>query len=300
MASFDSVRKVLRPESMAAAVRILRSAIAPRINLAAAFTAAGLIAKYKELIAEITWRDISSGHARQSLGTYWVFAHPIVVVLVYLFIFGFVLGSRINKVGDFPGDYPSYILIGLVPWLVMQSALTRATGALVNNANLVKQVVFPIETLPIAGTLAAFVPYVPAFGLVLAYKGFFAGGLGWTIVLMPLVLLIHGATALGLSFALAATTAFLRDFRELVAVFCVLAMYFTPAIYLPDWVPVAFRPLLYLNPFSYLTWVYQDMLFYGHILHPIAWLVAAILATGSLGLGFRLFEKLKPYYGNVL
>ena len=64
--------------------------------------------------------------------------------------------------------------------------------------------------------------------------------------------------------------------------------------------PRALQPIIYLNPFSYLVWVYQDVLFFGTIRHPYAWVVTALWALLALGLGYRTFERLKPYYGNVL
>jgi lipopolysaccharide transport system permease protein len=73
-----------------------------------------------------------------------------------------------------------------------------------------------------------------------------------------------------------------------------------PTVYLPDWMPRILQPVIYLNPFSYVIWVYQDVLFFGTFRHPYAWLVTLVFALLALGLGYRTFEKLKPYYGNVL
>lgn len=283
-----------------ATFRALWVGLSPRSNAAAVFTSIRHAYQTRELLVEMTRREMAAGHAGHGLGMLWVFIHPLIIVLVYLLIIGFVIGGRLDTGGSFPGDYPSYMLIGLVPWLMLQAAIVRATNALVGNAGLVKQVVFPIEVLPVAAAAAASIPYVPALVLVLAYKGMLAGGFGWTTLLLPVAFLLHVMTVAGLAFVLSGLTAFLRDLREMVSVFCVIAMYLTPAIYVPDWVPAPLRPLIYLNPFSYLTWVYQDVLFFGSILHPFAWLVAALLAFASLGLGYRLFERLKPYYGNVL
>ncbi len=55
-----------------------------------------------------------------------------------------------------------------------------------------------------------------------------------------------------------------------------------------------------LNPFSYVAWVYQDVIFYGRFAHPWAWIVLAIFSLASLSLGFRLFRILRPSFGDVL
>jgi lipopolysaccharide transport system permease protein len=274
--------------------------LSPRQNIACIAEVLRHVASMRDLLTELIRREINSPHAGHGLGPAWAYIHPIVIVLVYLYVIGFVIGSKIDASANFPGDYPSYILVGLVPWLMTQNALVRTTGALTANSNLVKQVVFPIEILPVAAFASASIPYLPALTLVLCYQLYVSGGLPATTLLLPAVFAMHIALGVGLGFALSALSVFVRDLREIVSVFCVVAMYVTPAIYLPEWVPAKIRPILYLNPFSYVTWCYQDAIFFGAIKHPVAWVVFAALAFISLALGYRLFRELKPFYGNVL
>jgi lipopolysaccharide transport system permease protein len=273
--------------------------LSPVRNLRALWSTFQQIYRYRELLREMVRRDLSATHARHGFGGIWVYLHPLVIVGTYLLVFGFVLGSKITVTGEFPGDYPGYILAGLVPWLMMQAAIVRGPSALISSANLVKQVVFPIEILPIASVIAATIPHLPSLGLVMIYK-LLVGGLGWIVVLLPAVFMVHFILAVGLSFALAAITPFFRDLRDIVIVFTSVVMYLMPTVYLPDWMPPVLRPIIYLNPFSYVVWVYQDVLFFGTVRHPSAWLVMLAFALLALGLGYRSFEKLKPYYGNAL
>jgi lipopolysaccharide transport system permease protein len=284
---------------MLSAGRWMRVGLSPYRNSQALWVTLNQIVRYRELLREMVDRDLSASHARHGLGGLWVYVHPLVVVATYLLIFGFVLGNRLVASGDFPGDFPAYIMAGLVPWLMMQAALVRGPGALIGSANLVKQVVFPIEVLPIAAAIAATIPHLPALALIIVYKAV-VGGLSWTLFLLPAVLVVHAILAIGMSFALAAITPFFRDLREIVTVFTSIAMYLMPTVYLPDWMPSVLRPLIYSNPFSYVVWVYQDVLFFGEFRHPYAWVVFLLFALLSLGLGYRTFEKLKPYYGNAL
>lgn len=275
------------------------SGLSPYRNTQALGKTFGQVYRYRELLKEMVQRDLSVSHARHGFGGVWVYVHPLVIVGTYLLVFGFVLGNKIAITGEFPGDYPGYVLAGLVPWLIMQGAIVRAPNALIASANLVKQVVFPIEVLPVAGVIAATIPHLPSLVLVMVYK-LFVGGLGWISILLPVVFAIHFVLAVGLSFALAAITPFFRDLREIVTVFTSIVMYMMPTVYLPDWMPRVLQPIIYLNPFSYLVWVYQDVLFFGAFRHPYAWLVTLLFAVLALGLGYRTFEKLKPYYGNAL
>jgi lipopolysaccharide transport system permease protein len=282
------------------ATRWARSGLSPDRNVRALWITFKQILQYQELLRAMVNRELSASHARHGFGGVWVYVHPLVVVATYLLIFGFVLGNRLMAGGEFPGDFPAYILAGLVPWLMMQAAIVNGPGALISSANLVKQVVFPIEVLPIASTIAATIPYLPALALVIVYKSFVGGGPSWILLFLPAVLVVHAVLAFGLSFALSAITPFFRDLREIVAVFTSIAMYLMPTVYLPDWMPRVLRPMIYSNPFSYVVWVYQDVLFFGEFRHPYAWVIMFLLAFLSLGIGYRTFEKLKPYYGNAL
>ncbi len=261
---------------------------------------ARVISRNRGLVREMVLRDIKGGHAGHGLGSMWVYAQPIVVVATFMLIFGVVIGSRMAVTETFPGDYTSYILVGLTPWLLMSNALGRATNAFSSNSNLVKQVVFPVEVLPVATVVACFLIYVPTFALMLGYRTFLGGGLSWLALALPLVLGLHALLCIGLTLLLSVTTPFLRDIRELVTIYLSVSMYFTPAIYLPDWVPAKVRPILYFNPFSYAVWVYQDTLFFGEIRHGFAWVVFAAMSIGAFLAGLVIFRRVKPYLGNVL
>lgn len=259
-----------------------------------------LIGRNLPLIREMALRDIKGGHAGHGLGSLWIYIQPIVVIGTYMLIFGVVIGSKMTAAASFSGDYTSYILVGLTPWLLMSNALGRATSAFSSNSNLVKQVVFPIETLPVATIVACFIIYMPTFALMITYRLVSGGGLGWFALALPIVFALHALLCLGLTLLLSVTTPFFRDIREFVTIYMSVSMYFTPAIYLPDWVPSMLRPVLYLNPFSYIVWVYQDTLFFGEIRHGFAWIVFALMAIAAFFAGLLVFRRVKPYLGNVL
>jgi lipopolysaccharide transport system permease protein len=254
----------------------------------------------RDLLREMISRDLRASHAGHAFGVFWVYAHPVVVIGTYMLVFGLVLGSRLNVTEQFPGDYTSYILAGLVPWMLTSYLLARGPTVFLTNANLVKQVVFPIEVLLVSTVVVGFVTYSPTFALMLAYKLYVSWMSTTSLVLMPVAICLHFLLAVGIVMALAVLTPFLKDVKELVTVYSSISMYFTPAIYLPSWVPHQLRPLLYLNPFSYVVWVYQDAFFFGALLHPFAWAVVILMTVALFVASFALFRKLKPFLGNVI
>ena len=82
-----------------------------------------VVVRNRALVRELVMRDLKGGHAGHGLGSLWIYIQPLVVVATYILIFGLVLGARIAPTASFPGDYTSYVLTGLVPWLIMHVAM---------------------------------------------------------------------------------------------------------------------------------------------------------------------------------
>lgn len=286
--------------AMTTATRSFGALFAPQANFQALRDGLSLLWRHRALCKEMVRRDISGQFMGQALGKFWIIGHPLILYVVYLFIFTVVFKTRLQSSLEMPRDYATYILAGLAPWLASQQALVRAPTALIAQANLVKQVVFPIEVLPLAAVVASGIPLLIGLAVIVLRSLFVTGDLPWTALLLPLVLTIHAAFLLGLSYLLAAITPFFRDVKDMMAAIIVVGVYLVPAFYLPQWIPAALQPFLYANPFSYIVWMYQDTLYYGELRHPFAWVISAALAVVALALGLRTFRKLKPYVANVL
>lgn len=122
----------------------------------------------RRLVWQMAKREVRDRYAGQALGTVWAVAHPILLMGLYLFLFTFVFPSRM-PFGGGQGGAVTYILAGLIPWMTFADAMARGTGAIVNEAGLVKQVVFPVEILPVKSVLAAALPQGIATLVLLVY-----------------------------------------------------------------------------------------------------------------------------------
>jgi lipopolysaccharide transport system permease protein len=245
-------------------------------------------------------REVSDRYSGQVLGVVWAVGHPLLVMAVYLFVFNFVFRTRIGGTRELPLDYTVYLLSGVIPWITIQEALARTTVSVSSQATLVKQAVFPSEVLPLKSVLSSLLPQAVSTVVLVLYVVATHGGVPPTYALWPLLVVLQVIFTAGLGLLLAGVGVFMRDLKDLVQVFSLIGVYLLPVFYLPSMVPELFRPLLYLNPFSYVVWCYQDALYFGRIDHPEAWVVFAILAPATLYAGVRLFDRLKTLFANVL
>jgi len=259
-----------------------------------------ILVRRRELTLEMAKREVTERYRGQVLGTVWTILHPLILILVYIFLFVLVFRIRIGGTREMPLDYTTYILAGLIPWLTIQDVLAKSAQAILSSRNLVKQIVFPVEVLPAKTVIASMTTFVISLVILLVYVIATQPRLFWTYALLPVLAVLLFLILIGISFFLATVGVFLRDVKDFVQVFNFVGFFLIPMFYLPAQVPGPLRPILYINPFSYVIWCFQDALYFGAIRHPWAWAVMAVMALLLPAAGYRFFNRLRNMFGNVL
>jgi lipopolysaccharide transport system permease protein len=278
----------------------MSSALSLSANIQAFIELFNVFRSRGRLIFELTKREIFDRYAGQVFGVFWSIVHPLIITLLYVFIFGFVFQARMGGTLDTPLNYASYMLAGIIPWLVFQEVLNKSSTLIVSNANIVKQVIFPIEVLPIKNVLASLVTEAIFFVLLIIYVLSTNHKLPWTYVLIPILVVFQVFALVGVSYLFSSVGVYFRDLKDFVQIFVAVAFFILPVLYLPESIPASVRPILYLNPISYMIWAYQDALYFGSFAHPWAWVVFGLGSLIMFVFGYRVFRKLQVMFGNVL
>ncbi|RME03099.1 MAG: hypothetical protein D6805_07705 [Planctomycetota bacterium] len=258
------------------------------------------LVKNPSLTVEMARREISERYAGQVLGVFWALGHPLILMSVYVFIFTFVFKVKVGGSREFPLDYTVYLLSGIIPWLAVQDAMNRVTCAVVDNANLVKQLIIPQEVLPAKVIFSVLFTQMISTCVLVGYVLLRYGYVHSTYWLLPVLFFFEFIFLFGLGLFLSGVQVFFRDLKDLVQVFTTVGMYIAPIFYLPQWVPGPFQPILLANPFSHLIWCFQDVFYYGGFYHPVSWGVFMGISLLAFYGGFYVFSRLKVMFGNVL
>jgi lipopolysaccharide transport system permease protein len=269
-------------------------------NLRAFFELQQIFRLRGRLIYELTKRELLDRYTGQVFGMLWTIGHPLIMIVIYVFIFGFVFRMRIGGSLELPLDYTSYMLAGVIPWLTFSEVIGKSSTVIITNSNVVKQVVFPIEVLPIKSVLASLVTELVLLFLLATYTLIANQTLPWTYAILPILILFQTLAMIGLTYLFSAIGPYFRDLKDFVQIFLSVAFFTLPILYLPAAVPKAIRPLLFANPLSYMIWCFQDVLYFGTFRHPWAWLVFICSSLLLFIFGYRTFRKLKVMFGNVL
>ena len=258
------------------------------------------VTKHRELTWAMAKRDFADRYVGQVLGLFWAVGYPLLIMGVFIFIFNVVFKVRVGGTRDLPFGYAVYMLAGLIPWLSFAEVMAKSPVAIIANAQLVKQVIFPLEVVPVKVVLGALPAQFVSLGVLVVYTVAVYQFLPWTYLLLPWLLFLQIILATGVAYILAAVGVFIRDTQDFVQILVFVGLYALPIVYLPEWVPGFLRPILYFNPLSYMIWCYQDAFYYGRFEHPFAWGIFMFVSMGTFGVGALLFTRLKTYFGNHL
>ncbi len=263
-----------------------------------------------EMMASL-WRNRSLIHAsakREVLGRYrgsvlgllWSFFNPLFMLVVYTFVFSVVFKSRWDGGGESKTEFALVLFAGLMVFNLFAECINRAPSLILSNANYVKKVVFPLETLPFVALLSAAYHMLISLGVWVLAHVILSGLPHATVLLLPLVVLPFAFFIMGLSWALASLGVFLRDVSQFIGVVVMTLMFVSPVFYPASALPEAYRHILYLNPLSPAIEMTRDVLYWGR---PPAFTMLCIywLATGFIAwLGFAWFQKTRKGFADVL
>ena len=211
--------------------------------------------QYRELIRNLVVKDLKLKYRDSTIGFIWSLVNPLLLILVYSFVF-----SNILK-GGIP-NFSYFLLIGILPWNFFAQSIMMSTGSILDNGGLIRKVAMPMEVFPVATVLFNLVQLVLAL-LVFAPMSFwfFQVPMAWVTLWFFPLLILHMLFTIGLSFLISTATIFYRDVRHFVEIALTMLFWLTPVIYDIGSVPESFRSVIYWNQQSFFILSYQDILY---------------------------------------
>jgi ABC-type polysaccharide/polyol phosphate export permease len=228
--------------------------------------------------------DLKAKHYDTVLGQLWRVLNPLLLALIYYLVLGVILGT--NK-GD-PNFLPR-LLAGLFAYYYTINALNFGARSVIGGGQLIMNLAFPRALLPLSAAVSAFLTYIP---MLLVYAVFHVLGgepIGWQLLFVPVIVLIHTMFNLGLAFLLAAATVYFRDTSSFLPYLLRVWLYLSPVLWSIEDVPDRFRSFLVLNPLVPLFSVWHDVLIGGTLPAPAMLLGASAWAVLVLVIGTWFF-----------
>lgn len=258
-----------------------------------------LLVVHRSTIEALVRRDIRARYVSSVMGLSWAVIQPLALLGLYTFIFSYVLRLRLGG-SDSTGTFALYLLCGMLPWLAFAEGLTRSASVILEQAHLIKKVVFPSEILPPYVVVTALAIELVGLGVLLAAVAVFRGGIGWPLLLLPVVLLLQFLFTVGLGWVLASMNVFLRDVGQVLALGLTLWMFVTPIFYPAELMPARFRWVLDVNPMYYVVEAYRAVVMDQRLPDLSHAAVLAAMALVAFVAGHWVFRRSKHAFVDVL
>src|SRR5690606_31639555 len=231
--------------------------------------------KHRALLAALVRRQIRLDFSRMHLGVAWAMARP----LVMLGVFGLFRHLSEARIGvTIP--YPLYLYAGLIYWFSFTETVTGVAGSIRRDAGLIRKVYYPRRLTPAS---------LPLVGMMAGWRS----GPGWSILLLPLVVLQTSALALGLGLVFAALTLASRDWERFLALALYVGLFVSPVIFGPEMIPEEALIALYANPMAGTLLAFRAAIFDVLAFPWAAWSWSLACSIGILAAGVATFQRIE-------
>ena len=253
------------------------------------------------LIAYFIQRQLSQSYRKSFLGFVWIVLTPLLMIALYTLIFSEIVGLRFRETNGGVANFGLYLYCGLIPFLAFTGSINKSVGIIRGNANLVQRVIFPVEILPLSSTITSFVTNTVGLGVLVAVVFALEQQIHWTLVLLPVLMILQLIFTLGLSYLMAVLGTYLPDLKEITQAITRAMFFATPIIWPPE---LAYENglgfLIDYNPVAFVVLSYRNLVLDGEIpaLAPGLWwsLLAVALLAGS----FALFIASKKRFPDLI
>jgi lipopolysaccharide transport system permease protein len=258
-------------------------------------------ARHRQLIFELSRREILARYRGSTLGWAWSLFNPLFMLGIYTLVFSAVFDSRWEgSTSHSRGDFALILFVGLIVHGFFAECIHRAPTLIVNHANYVKKVVFPLEVLPWAAMGSALFHALISLAVLFAAKVTISQHVPSTAWLLPIVLLPLLFGVIGLCWLFTSLGVYVRDLSQVTVMFAT-AMQFVSAVFFPiSALPEPYRSWLRLNPLAVTIEQSRDVLIFGRLPNPAEWFLTMLAGMALAWAGFAAFQKTRRGFANVL
>lgn len=249
---------------------------------------------YRELVRNLVLKELKLKYRGSVLGFVWSLANPVMMLIVYWVAFTYILGIRKE-------DFVFFLLVGMLAWVFFASTVGMATGSIVEGGGLLKSVRFPRAVLPLSTVLFNLAQYLMTFAVLLPVMLLaFGVAPAWPMAAFPLILILLVLFTMGVSFAVAAATAYFRDVKHLVEVGLAVLFWLTPVVYDLGDVPARLRLPILLSPVSPFVTALHEVFYHRAWPDVSIWMAALAWSLAAFVGGLTLFLTFEDRFAEQL
>lgn len=209
------------------------------------------LGQHWDLTKELTRRDILGRYRGANFGLLWSLIAPLMMLVVYTLAFGRILGSRWNQASGETAAFGMVLFLGILTHGFFAECFSRSPRLMVDNANYVKRIVFPLHILSWSVVLSALFHMVMNVIVFALLNAALYGRFSPYIVLAPLVVAPLVLLTVAVCWVVASLGVYLRDIQQAIPVIVTALLFLSSAIVPVETLPEKYRIIFKLNPLTF-------------------------------------------------
>ncbi|HLH97806.1 MAG TPA: ABC transporter permease [Xanthobacteraceae bacterium] len=250
----------------------------------------GLLWRKRQVMYATTMVELKKRYSGAVLGQIWIFLNPLLFLSTYLFVYLVVL--KINTPEMTSLQYLLYIFCGLVPFLAFVDVFAGSCTVIRQNTGMIRNVILPIEFLPLRVVFTALVTQMAGIVLILVLA-LVSGSVSWHLLWLPLVILLQLLMFAGVALFMASLGVAIPDLGPMSGVIATLLIQVSPIVYSLSMVPREVRFVVYLNPLASMMEVFRACILHGHWPSLDVLAIFVVTSLGTFMLGNAAFARFK-------
>lgn len=242
--------------------------------------------RYRHFIVSSIRDDFRARFVRSKLGALWMIVNPLINAAIFALVLAEVMSAKLPGMTNDKFGYALYLMAGMLAWSLFSEVVSRSVTIFVENANLLKKLVFPRICLPLTVIGSALINNLLLFAAILVIFGVLGHVPGITVLWVPVLMIVPLALGAGMGMILGVFHVFVRDVGQLVPVILQLGFWLTPIVYLPSILPGHLARILRRNPITAIVESYQNVMVWGG--QPRWWDLGWVMVLAIALLAFAL------------
>src|SRR4051794_18759131 len=238
-----------------------------------------------ELFVALVERQLRARAKRTWMGVVWPIISPAFLLFLYVFVFQTVFNVPIRH-------YSWFLFAALLPWTFLVQTLAVGLTCLSTEPELIRRSPFPYELVPLSNVAVMALYFLSSLTVFVTYLAV-KGQIAWSVLpalAVPILALILVVSAMTLLMSL--LDVYNRDLRQLLNNILTVWFFLVPIVYRPEMTPSRIRVLRSVDPMNLIVGQFRDVLYFGHVSHPLHMVETLAMAVGLFAVSLVVFRRL--------
>jgi len=256
--------------------------------------------RHRYLIIELVKKDLKSKYIGSKIGMFWSVFFPLARLLTFIFVFSAILKVRFDDKEGIT-NFALYMICGMLPWFFFQQAIVRSETVLLENANMVKYIIFPTKIFPFYVTISSLIDMIIGFIFFTLAVGFVMHTINiFTIPFVLIIIVLQFVFTMGFSWIFATLNILIRDTFHIVDLSLMIWMYLTPIFYPENMIPMWAKSIVTINPMAYFVRYYREIYFKNRFPDVSEIMIFFAISLALFFIGYYMFKKNQGKFADLI